>query len=209
MIRATSSELASVLGAKLIGDGSIEVTGSVETDSRLVGQGSLFIAKPGEQADGHDFVSDAKQSGAVLAIVQKPVDVDIAQLVVGDSVEALGILAAWLIKTLKSKGKLKVIGITGSNGKTTTKNMLRGILSQLGKTIAPIESFNNKVGAPISILRADLDTEFLVVEMGAEGLGSIAYIAKIASPDIGVILKVGMAHAGEFGGIENTALIKG
>ena len=209
MIRATSSELASVLGAKLIGDGSIEVTGSVETDSRLVGQGSLLIAKPGEQADGHDFVSDAKQNGAVLAIVQKPVDVDIAQLVVGDSVEALGILAAWLIKTLKSKGKLKVIGITGSNGKTTTKNMLRGILSQLGKTIAPIESFNNKVGAPISILRADLDTEFLVVEMGAEGLGSIAYLAKIASPDIGVILKVGMAHAGEFGGIENTALIKG
>jgi UDP-N-acetylmuramoyl-tripeptide--D-alanyl-D-alanine ligase len=209
MIQVGASELATVLGAKLIGDGEVQVTGSVETDSRLVSPGSLFIAKPGEQADGHDFVADAKQRGSVLAIVQHPVDVEITQLVVPDSVEALGQLAAWLIGVLKSKSKLKVIGITGSNGKTTTKNMLRAILSQLGNTIAPIESFNNKVGAPISILRADLNTEFLVVEMGAEGLGSIAYLAKMARPDIGVILKVGMAHAGEFGGIENTALIKG
>lgn len=209
MIHVTASELALVLGAELVGDGEVAVTGSVETDSRLVGKGTLFIAKPGEQADGHDFVADAKQKGAVLAIVQKTVDVQITQLVVGDSVEALGRLAAWLIKLLKSKGKLRVIGITGSNGKTTTKNMLRAILSRLGKTIAPIESFNNRVGAPISMLRADLETEFLVVEMGAEGLGSISYLANMASPDIGVILKVGMAHAGEFGGIENTALIKG
>ena len=209
MIRASASELQEVLGATIIGDGSIEVTASVETDSRLVGNGSLFIAKPGEQADGHDFVAEAKQKGAVLAVVEKAVDVEIAQLVVPNSVEALGQLAAWLIKVLKSKGKLKVIGITGSNGKTTTKNMLGAILPQLGNTIAPIESFNNKVGAPISILRADLETEFLVVEMGAEGLGSIAYLAKMATPDIGVILKVGMAHAGEFGGIENTARIKG
>ena len=209
MIRVSASALQEVLGATLIGDGSIEVTASVETDSRLVGNGSLFIAKPGEQADGHDFVAEAKQKGAVLAVVEKAVDVEIAQLVVPNSVEALGQLAAWLIKVLKSKGKLKVIGITGSNGKTTTKNMLGAILPQLGNTIAPIESFNNKVGAPISILRADLETEFLVVEMGAEGLGSIAYLAKMATPDIGVILKVGMAHAGEFGGIENTARIKG
>jgi UDP-N-acetylmuramoyl-tripeptide--D-alanyl-D-alanine ligase len=209
MIRVTASELADVLGAKLIGDGEVYITGSVETDSRLVGPGSLFIAKPGEQADGHDFVADAKLKGAVLAIVQHPVDVEIAQLVVDDSVDALGQLAAWLIGVLKTGGKLKVVGITGSNGKTTTKNMLRAILSKVGNTIAPIESFNNKVGAPISILRADLETEFLVVEMGAEGLGSIAYLAKMARPDIAVILKVGMAHAGEFGGIENTALIKG
>ena len=209
MIRASAKEIANALGAKLVGDGDLEVTGSVETDSRLVTAGGVFFAKPGEQADGHDFVADAKKNGAVLAVVQHEVDVDIAQLIVNDSVLALGKLASWLISVLKSKGKLKVVGITGSNGKTTTKNMLRAILSKLGNTIAPIESFNNKVGAPISILRADLDTEFLVVEMGAEGIGSIAYLAKMASPDIGVILKVGMAHAGEFGGIENTAIIKG
>ena len=209
MISVSASQLATILGAKLVGDGSVSVTGSAETDSRLVSLGSVFFAKPGEQADGHDFVEDAKSRGAVVAVVEHPVDVDIVQLVVANTVDALGTVAAWLIGELKSNGKLKVVGITGSNGKTTTKNMLRAILSQVGNTIAPIESFNNKVGAPISILRADLTTEFLVVEMGAEGLGSIAYLAKMAKPDVAVILKVGMAHAGEFGGIETTAKIKG
>jgi UDP-N-acetylmuramoyl-tripeptide--D-alanyl-D-alanine ligase len=209
MISVSADQLASILGAQLVGDGGVSVTGSVETDSRLVSAGSIFFAKPGEQADGHDFVEDAKSRGAVVAVVEHAVDVDIVQLVVANTVDALGALAAWLIGELKSNGKLKVVGITGSNGKTTTKNMLGAILSQVGNTIAPIESFNNKVGAPISILRADLTTEFLVVEMGAEGLGSIAYLAKMAKPDIAVILKVGMAHAGEFGGIETTARIKG
>ena len=209
MISAGVSQLANVLGAQLVGSGEVIVTGSVETDSRLVTPGSIFFAKPGEKADGHDFVADAKSRGAVVAVVEHPVDVDIAQLVVSSSVDALGVLASWLIGELKSTGKLKVVGITGSNGKTTTKNMLRAILSKVGNTIAPIESFNNRVGAPISILRADQNTDFLVVEMGAEGLGSIAYLAKMAQPDVAVILKVGMAHAGEFGGLEVTAKIKG
>ena len=209
MITASAKKLADILGADLLGDKEVNVTGSAETDSRLVTEGSLFFAKPGEQADGHDFVADAELRGAVVAVVEHRVDVDITQLVVANTVDALGVLAAWLIGELKENGKLKVVGITGSNGKTTTKNMLRAILSQVGNTIAPIESFNNKVGAPISILRADLSTEFLVVEMGAEGLGTIAYLAKMAQPDVGVILKVGMAHAGEFGGIDVTARIKG
>jgi len=209
MIGATAAQLAKILGAELVGEQEVSVTGSVETDSRLVSDGSVFFAKPGEQADGHDFVADAKSRGAVVAVVERRVDVDITQLVVTNTVDALGVLASWLIGQLKAAGKLKVVGITGSNGKTTTKNMLRAILSQVGITIAPIESFNNRVGAPISILRADLSTEFLVVEMGAEGLGSIAYLAKMAQPDVGVILKVGMAHAGEFGGIDVTARIKG
>jgi UDP-N-acetylmuramoyl-tripeptide--D-alanyl-D-alanine ligase len=209
MISVSASELAKILGAKLVGDGSVKVTSSTETDSRLVSSGSIFFAKPGQQADGHDFVKDAKSRGAVVAVVERPIDVEIVQLVVANSVDALGALASWLIGELKSSGKLKVVGITGSNGKTTTKNMLRAILSRVGNTIAPIESFNNKVGAPISILRSDLATEFLVVEMGAEGLGSIAYLAEMAKPDVAVILKVGMAHAGEFGGIETTAKIKG
>ena len=209
MITASATKLADILGADLLGDKEVNVTGSAETDSRLVSEGSIFFAKPGEQADGHDFVADAKLRGAVVAVVEHRVDVDITQLVVANTVDALGVLAAWLIGELKANGKLKVVGITGSNGKTTTKNMLRAILSQVGNTIAPIESFNNKVGAPISILKADLNTEFLVVEMGAEGLGTIAYLAKMAQPDVGVILKVGMAHAGEFGGIDVTAKIKG
>lgn len=209
MINVSAKQLADILGADLLGDKEVNVTGGAETDSRLVSEGSIFFAKPGEQADGHDFVADAKSRGAVVAVVEHRVDVDITQLVVANTVDALGVLAAWLIGELKANGKLKVVGITGSNGKTTTKNMLRAILSQVGNTIAPIESFNNRVGAPISILRADLNTEFLVVEMGAEGLGTIAYLAKMAQPDVGVILKVGMAHAGEFGGIDVTARIKG
>jgi UDP-N-acetylmuramoyl-tripeptide--D-alanyl-D-alanine ligase len=209
MITVSVKDLVGVIGAQLIGNGEIEITGSAETDSRLVSEGSIFFAKPGAEADGHDFVADAKSRGAVVAVVQRPVDVEIAQLVVPDTVVALGLMASWLIGELKAINDLKVIGITGSNGKTTTKNMLRAILSQVGNTIAPIESFNNVVGAPISILRADLQTQFLVVEMGAEGLGSITYLAKMAQPDVAVILKVGMAHAGEFGGIENTAKIKG
>ena len=209
MIEIKLGDLAQILNGELIGDPEQLVTGSVETDSRLVGEGSLFFAKPGEETDGHKFVGSALEKGSIAAVVEHQVSESINQIVVIDSVEALGLLAAWLIKELKATGKLRVIGITGSNGKTTTKNMLREILGKVGPTIAPIESFNNRVGAPISILRANRNTEFLVVEMGAEGIGSIEYLAKMADPDVGVILKVGLAHVGEFGGIENTAKIKG
>ena len=209
MIQITATKLAEIVGGELVGKAEAIATGSVQIDSRLADAGSIFFAKPGLEADGHDFVSDAVSKGSVIAVVQHVVDAPISQVVVKDTVAALGILASWLINELKAQGKLRVIGITGSNGKTTTKNMLREILSRVGNTIAPIESFNNKVGAPISILRADLNTQFLVVEMGAEGMGSISYLAQMARPDVGVILKVGMAHAGEFGGIENTAQIKG
>lgn len=207
MIPITAKQLAEVLGGELFGDG--EKSGSsAETDSRQCVDSSIFFAKPGEVADGHDFVEAAKANGATIAVVEHRVESEITQVVVANTVRALGDVAGWLLSKLRENGDLKVIGITGSNGKTTTKNMLREILSKAGKTIAPIESFNNQVGAPISMLRADSETKFLVVEMGAEGIGSIAYLASIAKPDIGVVLKVGMAHAGEFGGIENTAKIK-
>jgi UDP-N-acetylmuramoyl-tripeptide--D-alanyl-D-alanine ligase len=208
LIRISALELGRILSGQVKNDSGTEVTGSVQTDSRLISLGGLFFAKRGEIEDGHSYVEDAKARGAVVAVVEKIVDVDITQVVVGDTLNALGALASWLVGKLKSEGPLKVVGITGSNGKTTTKNMLREILSGVGNTIAPIDSFNNKVGAPISILRADSETRFLVVEMGAEGIGSIAYLARIAQPDVAVILKVGMAHAGVFGGIENTAKIK-
>ena len=208
MIKISALELGRILSARVEKDNGNKVTGSVETDSRLMTQGGLFFAMRGENEDGHSYVQDAKARGAAVAVVEEIVDVEITQVVVRDTLEALGELASWLVGELKSHGSLKVVGITGSNGKTTTKNMLREILSGSGNTIAPIESFNNKVGAPISILRADLETQFLVVEMGAEGIGSISYLAKMAQPDVAAILKVGMAHAGVFGGIENTAKIK-
>ena len=209
MIELTVAEIANAISGQIKGDESVLVTGSVETDSRLVKTGSLFVAKPGEETDGHLFAPSAKQAGAVALIVERWLDeVDLPQILVQDSVLALGELAAFVLAAIRLKTNLQVIGITGSNGKTTTKNMLREILSKVGSTIAPIESYNNEVGAPYSILQTTLETKFLVVELGAGGPGSINYLAQIARPNIGVVLKVGLAHVGEFGGIETTAQIK-
>lgn len=208
MIALSLKEIAEVISANLIGDDSISVTGSVETDSRLILPGALFVAKPGEVTDGHLFISSAIEKGAVAAIVEVKQSVDLPQLIVKDSVVALGLLAKYVVAKVKALGQLKVIGVTGSNGKTTTKNMLREVLATAGETIAPEESFNNEVGAPYSMLRVTNETKFLVVELGAGGLGSVRYLAQMCKPDIGIELKVGLAHAGEFGGIEVTERIK-
>jgi len=208
MIAISLQEISEAIGAKLISDGTVVISGSVETDSRLIKAGSLFVAKPGEVTDGHEFVSSAIANGAVALIVEHEVTSTVPQLVVKDSVHALGLLAKHVVAKVKALGQLKVIGVTGSNGKTTTKNMLREVLSTKGKTIAPEESFNNEVGAPYSMLKIDEQTKFLVVEMGAGGPGTIKYLAQMCEPDIGIELKVGLAHAGEFGGIEATENIK-
>jgi UDP-N-acetylmuramoyl-tripeptide--D-alanyl-D-alanine ligase len=214
MIQLSLAEVAQAIQGSLVNlseaDAAVVmVTGSVETDSRLVSRGSLFFARPGEVTDGHLYVGSALELGAVAAVVDHQVDETIPQILVADVTLALGLLAKYVLARIRTQGDIKVVGITGSNGKTTTKNMLRAILSKVGATIAPIESYNNEVGAPISILKADLQTKFLVVELGAGGPGSIAYLADIAKPDIAVMLKVGLAHVGEFGGIEGTAKIKG
>ena len=208
MIDLKLSEIAAAINGRLVGD-DLLVTGSVETDSRLVKPGSLFVAKPGEVTDGHNFAGKAQESGAVALLVERVLDdVSIPQILVEDSVLALGLLAKFVLAEIRKQSGVQVIGVTGSNGKTTTKNMLRQVLSEIGETIAPIESYNNEVGAPYSILQTNLNTKFLVVELGAGGPGSIDYLAQIAKPDIGVVLKVGLAHVGEFGGIETTAQIK-
>jgi UDP-N-acetylmuramoyl-tripeptide--D-alanyl-D-alanine ligase len=129
-------------------------------------------------------------------------------VVVDDGVVALSRLAAAVVEHVRGLGRLKVVGVTGSNGKTSTKNMLRAVLSDVAATVAPQGSFNNHVGAPISMLRIDESTEYLVVEMGASGPGEIARLVDIARPDTGVVLKVGLAHAGGFGGIEGTRAAK-
>jgi UDP-N-acetylmuramoyl-tripeptide--D-alanyl-D-alanine ligase len=209
MIELTVEQISNAVQGSVVGDGTVKVTGSVETDSRLVKPGSLFVAKPGEVTDGHNFAAKAQQSGAVALLVERVLDeVAIPQILVEDSVLALGLLAKFVLAEIRKQTGVRVIGVTGSNGKTTTKNMLRQVLSEIGETIAPIESYNNEVGAPYSILQTNLNTKFLVVELGAGGPGSIDYLAQIAKPDIGVVLKVGLAHVGEFGGIETTAQIK-
>ncbi|GAA2888602.1 UDP-N-acetylmuramoyl-tripeptide--D-alanyl-D-alanine ligase [Microbacterium esteraromaticum] len=184
------------------------VDGTVDTDSREMTTGSIFVAKPGEVTDGHNFVGAAAEAGAVLAIVERPVDVAVTQIVVADAVAALADLAREVVARVRAAGALKIVGITGSNGKTTTKNFLARILSEEGETVAPVRSYNNEVGAPLTMLRVTPTTRFLVSEFGAAGAGSIARLAGLVTPDVSVVLMVGLAHAGGFGGIEATAKAK-
>ncbi|MDN4646735.1 UDP-N-acetylmuramoyl-tripeptide--D-alanyl-D-alanine ligase [Curtobacterium sp. PsM8] len=213
MIALTLAEIATAVDGELVrGAADTTVDGPVETDSRLVGPGSVFFALLGEETDGHRFVPSAATAGAGLVVTERAVDLPedsaTAQIVVADGYAALAALAHEVVARVRAAGSLRVVGITGSNGKTSTKNMLRTILSRAGETVAPEGSFNNHVGAPVSMLRITADTRFLVVEMGASGIGHIAKLVRIAEPDVGVVLKVGLAHAGEFGGIDATERAK-
>ena len=212
MISLTLAELSEAVGGTLRLSAGVhdhdEISGAVQTDSRLVTTGSIFIALPGEVSDGHLFAPSAIDNGAALLLVDHALDLPVSQVVVADTLTALADLARLVVARVRARGELRVIGITGSNGKTTTKNMLRAVLETAGTTIAPPGSFNNQVGAPLSMLSIDSDTRFLVVEMGAAGVGEIARTVGIAIPDISVVLTVGLAHAGEFGGIEQTQRAK-
>lgn len=212
MIALSLAEIATVLGGdlRLAGTATAQtvVDGVVDTDSRNMGPGSIFVAKPGAETDGHRFVGSALAAGAALAIVEHPVEEEISQIVVADAVAALADLAREVVARVRAAGHLKIVGITGSNGKTTTKNFLARILADEGETVAPINSYNNEVGAPVTMLRITHTTRFLVSEFGADGPGSIARLAGLVQPDIAVVLMVGLAHAGGFGGIEATAKAK-
>ncbi|MFB7890809.1 UDP-N-acetylmuramoyl-tripeptide--D-alanyl-D-alanine ligase [Microbacterium sp. NPDC056044] len=180
------------------------VSGAVDTDSRLIEPGGVFVAKPGEETDGHLFVDAAVENGAALALVERRVEASVTQIVVPDVVEAIAALAREVVKTVRDAAPLRVVGITGSNGKTTTKNLLARILEGEGETVSPKASFNNEVGAPLTMLRVTDTTKYLVSEFGASAPGEIARLAGLVDPDVGVVLMVGMAHAGGFGGIEAT-----
>jgi len=184
------------------------VNGPVETDSRLAVPGSLFFAMRGENTNGALFADAAVANGAVLVFAEERLTLPVAQIVVANTLDALAALAREVVARVRAAGSLRVVGITGSNGKTTTKNMLGAILSAQGPTVAPQGSYNNQVGAPYTMLRIDEQTRYLVVEMGASGIGDIARLIRIVVPDISVVLKVGLAHAGEFGGIEATQRAK-
>lgn len=212
MIALSFTEIAAVLEGELLPADGVDprtaVDGHVDTDSRQMRPGGIFVAKPGEHTDGHRFVGAAVEAGAVLAIVEHPVDVAVTQIVVEDAVAALSDLAREVVARVRAKGGLRIVGITGSNGKTTTKNFIARILQDEGETVAPIRSYNNEVGAPLTMLRVTETTRYLVSEFGAAGPGSIARLAGLVEPDVVVVLMVGMAHAGGFGGIERTALAK-
>jgi len=209
VIRLTAAEIAAILGGELHGDPGAAVTGSVQTDSRRVGRGDLFFALPGETADGARFAPAAAEAGAALVVAERPLELPIPLVVVPDALAALAALAREAVARVRALGRLRVVAVTGSNGKTTTKNMLRAILSTAGETVAPEGSFNNDVGAPVTMLRTTATTEFLVVEMGADAVGDVERLVGLAVPDVGVVLKVGTAHIGKFGSQEAIARAKG
>lgn len=210
MIELSLAEIAgAVSGQLVVGDPNLRVSGIVDTDSRKLTAGGIFFAKLGAHENGHRYLPDLDQRGISLAIVSEPnLELSMAQILVPDTVAALAKLAEFVLNRVRERGDLKVIGITGSNGKTSTRAMLQAALERQGKTIAPVDSYNNEVGLPLTVLKLQLDSEFLILEYGAAGIGSIERLARWSRPDIGVQLKVGMAHAGEFGGIEVTAQIK-
>lgn len=191
-----------------------EFTGEVVHDSRMVQPGDLYLALHGEVHNGHDFVGAALANGAQAILVDQDfvastptldLDPSIVVLVVADTLTALGKLANLC---LNQTSKLMVIAVTGSSGKTSTKDILAQILAQQGSTIAPPGSFNNDIGLPMTVLKVDHETKYLVLEMGARGLGHISRLTAIAPPEIGLVLNVGSAHAGEFGSIDATRRAK-
>jgi UDP-N-acetylmuramoyl-tripeptide--D-alanyl-D-alanine ligase len=204
MIELTLGQVAAVTQGTLHGaDPMTRVTGSVEFDSRLVTPGGLFVAFAGEHADGHEHAAAAVEAGAVAAVVTRPVAVP--HVLVGDGLAAMAALATEVARHLSAT----VIGITGSSGKTSTKDLVAALVERAGPTIAPPGSFNNELGHPYTVLRADASTRFLVLETSARGIGHIRALTRIAPPRIGVVLNVGSAHLGEFGSREAIATAKG
>ena len=199
----TLSEVAAAVGGRLAG-GEARVT-SVTVDSRDVPPGALYVALRGERADGHDHVGDAFAAGAVAAMVEREVPDAVPAVVVEDSGRALLDLAA------DERGSLsaRVVGITGSTGKTCTKDLTAAVLGARYGVRASPASFNNEVGLPLTILGADDRTEALVCEMGSRGVGHIAMLCEVARPHLGIVTNVGVAHFELFGSRENIARSKG
>jgi UDP-N-acetylmuramoyl-tripeptide--D-alanyl-D-alanine ligase len=208
VIPLTLVEIAELTGGAVHGTddpGGIVVSGVVSTDSRECGPGSLYVARVGEHADGHDFVGSAAERGAVAALTSRVVDA-LPCVVVDDVQTAFGRLARGV---LDRAPQVRVVGITGSSGKTSTKDLLASVLATAGETVAPVNSLNGEIGVPLTVCRLTPTTRFLVAEMGARGIGHVAYLTRIAPPDVAIVLNVGTAHVGEFGSRENIAIAKG
>ena len=206
MIPLTLAEVAQATGGTLYDapDPRLPVTGPVVHDSRQVEPGALFAAVVGERVDGHDYAAAAVDRGAVAVLAARPVGVP--AVVVDDVVRALGRLARAV--TDRAAGTT-VVGLTGSAGKTGTKDLIAQLLGRIGSTVFTQGSFNNELGLPLTALRVAPDTRFLVLEMGARGKGHIAELTEITPPRIGAVLNIGAAHLGEFGSREGTAEAKG
>ncbi len=198
MIPMTLAEIAAVVDGEVHGDAALTVTGPAYLDSRDPVDRGLFVAIVGERVDGHDYVA-----GAHAVLGSRPTSAP--TVVVTDPVAALGRLARHVLDRLDAT----VLALTGSQGKTGTKDYLAAVLADAGPTVATAGNLNNEYGVPITVLRADPSTAYLVVEMGARGIGHIAYLCEIAPPSVAAVINVGTAHIGEFGSREAIAAAKG
>ncbi|MEU6142377.1 UDP-N-acetylmuramoyl-tripeptide--D-alanyl-D-alanine ligase [Streptomyces sp. NPDC047081] len=205
MIALSLAEIASVVGGQThdIPDPSVQVTAPVVRDSREVEPGSLFVAFVGERVDGHDFAEQVVRAGAVAVLASRPVGVP--AIVVEDVQSALGALARHVVRRLGAT----LVALTGSAGKTSTKDLIAQVLRTKAPTVFTPGSLNNEIGLPLTALSATEETKFLVLEMGARGIGHIRYLTELTPPKIGLVLNVGTAHIGEFGGREQIAQAKG
>lgn len=208
MIAMSLEEIASIVGGSVDGDSSTVVSGPAFLDSRRPEPDGLFVAIAGEHTDGHRFADAAVDGGAAAVIGSRPTGVP--TVVVPDVQAALQTLATEVLRRLRRVNPgVRVLAVTGSQGKTTAKDMLAAVLSAAAPTVATYQSFNNELGLPLTVLRADPGTTYLVLEMGARHVGNIADLCTIAPPDVSLVLNVGLAHVGEFGSQEAIAQAKG
>ena len=204
MIAMNLAEIADVVGGEPHGDASLVVTSPAFVDSRLVEPGGLFVAVVGEHVDGHEYAASTVAAGAAAVLGSRATEAP--TVVVADPVAALGKLARHVVDQLPD---LTVLALTGSQGKTGTKDYLAQVLAAAGPTVATAGNFNNEIGVPLTVLRTTPETRFLVVEMGARGIGHVGYLCEIAPPRIAAVVNVGTAHMSEFGTREAIAQAKG
>jgi len=198
MTSMSLSSVAEKINASVVGEDV--VFSSVSTDTRRIRAGDLFVALKGENFDGHDYVVQAFEQGAVAAMVSHPVSVQVSQLLVDDTRLGLGNLA----REWRKQVNPRVVALTGSNGKTTLKEMLAVILAKENHVLATLGNLNNDIGVPLTLLRLQ-DEDIAIVEMGANHVGEIDYLSKIARPDVAILNNAGRAHIGEFGSEEAIA----
>ena len=215
MIPLSLGDVAGLVGGRLHGADPATAVTAVEVDSRAVAPGALFAALRGERTDGHDHAGDALARGAVAVLAERPLD-GLACVVVpaepaGRAHGAGGVLAALQLLAHRtfSRDQPLTFGVTGSNGKTSTKDLLAGVLGAFGPTLAPVGSFNNELGLPLTVLRREPGTQYAALEYSSRGVGHIRFLTGIVQPDVAVVLNVGSAHLGEFGSVQTIASAKG
>jgi UDP-N-acetylmuramoyl-tripeptide--D-alanyl-D-alanine ligase len=197
------SELVRCAAGQIVGNDC--AFSSVSTDSRTLKPGALFVALSGPSFDGHDFVASAAEHGAVAALVERPLASQLPQVVTPDPLGALSAFA----REWRRQFHIPLVGVTGSNGKTTTKELLGSILSPQGKTLITRGNLNNHIGVPLMLLELTAEHRYAVIEMGANHLGEIAHLASLAEPTVGIVTNAGAAHLEGFGSLAGVAQGKG